>query len=35
MTGTARTRSPDSTLALVVPGSDFVSRRCDRYRSDM
>lgn len=35
MTGTARTRSPDSTLALALQGYEFVSRRCERYQSDV
>jgi fatty-acid peroxygenase len=35
VTGAARDRSPDSTLGLVLGGYEFVSRRCERFGSDV
>jgi fatty-acid peroxygenase len=35
MSAMPRDRSPDSTLAFVRDGYLFVSRRCERYRSDI
>ena len=35
MTRAARDPSPDSTLALMLQGYEFISRRCARYGSDL
>lgn len=35
MAGIPRDKNPDSTLAFALDGHLFVSKRCERYRSDV